>query len=157
MATIDYKEMLHEDTVFLDLNASDRKELFTKIGARMKKLGYVKDSYVDALNKREEEFPTGLMTKYLPIALPHVDPEHINKPFIAAVKNSKPVHMLQMGSNEDMEAQYFFFLGITDSSHQVILLQKFMKLLQDERFADQLKAAKTSKEMYEYLKKEFIG
>ncbi|MFR0586592.1 PTS sugar transporter subunit IIA [Lactobacillus porci] len=157
MTAIDYEEMLHEDTIFLDVDANNRKELFAEVGARMKKLGYVKDSYVDALNQREEEFPTGLMTKYLPIALPHVDPEHINKPFIAAVRNNKPVHMLQMGSNEDMESQYFFFLGITDSSHQVILLQKFMKLLQDKTFADTLQNIKTPQEMFEFLKKSFLG
>ena len=157
MSAINYKDMLHKETIFLDIDAKDSDQLFEQVGARLKDLGYAKDSYVEALKSREKEFPTGLVTKYLPIALPHVDPENINKPFIAAVRNSQPIHMLQMGSNEDMEAQYFFFLGITDSSHQVVLLQKFMQLLQDKKFADEL-TSQTSKEgMYDFLTEAFIG
>jgi PTS system galactitol-specific IIA component len=94
MTDINYKEMLHEDTIFLTIDANDRDDLFEQIAERLNKLGYVKDSYAEALKKREDEFPTGLVTKYLSIALPHVDPENINKPFIAAVKNAKPIHML---------------------------------------------------------------
>lgn len=157
MSEINYNDMLHKDTIFLDINAKDSDELFEQVGERLKKLGYAKDTYIDALKKREKEFPTGLVTKFLPIALPHVDPENINKPFIAAVKNSKPIHMLQMGSNEDMESQYFFFLGITDSSHQVVLLQKFMQLLRDKEFADELTSKTDPGDMYGFLTKEFIG
>lgn len=157
MSEINYHEMLHQDTIFLDIDAENSDQLFEQVGSKLKQLGYAKDSYIDALKKREKEFPTGLVTKYLPIALPHVDPENINKPFIAAVKNSKPIHMLQMGSNEDMEAQYFFFLGITDSSHQVVLLQKFMQLLQDQKFADNLTSQTDPEGMYQFLTKAFIG
>lgn len=157
MSKINYKEMLHQETIFLDIDADNNDQLFEQVGARLKKLGYVKDSYVDALKKREKEFPTGLQTKFLPIALPHVDPENINKPFIAAVRNSKAIHMQQMGSNEDMTVQYFFFLGITDSSHQVILLQKFMQLLQSKDFADGLTSQKDQKGMFNFLNKAFLG
>ncbi|MBN7276396.1 PTS sugar transporter subunit IIA [Lactobacillus acetotolerans] len=157
MTDINYKEMLHEDTIFLTIDANDRDDLFEQIAERLNKLGYVKDSYAEALKKREDEFPTGLVTKYLSIALPHVDPENINKPFIAAVKNIKPIHMLQMGSNEDMKAQYFFFLGITDSSHQVVLLQKFMLLLRNKNFADELTSQTDPKKMFEFLKKAFLS
>lgn len=157
MTDINYKEMLHEDTIFLTIDANDRDDLFEQIAERLNKLGYVKDSYAEALKKREDEFPTGLVTKYLSIALPHVDPENINKPFIAAVKNAKLIHMLQMGSNEDMKAQYFFFLGITDSSHQVVLLQKFMLLLRNKNFTDELTSQTDPKKMFEFLKKAFLS
>lgn len=157
MTDINYKEMLHEDTIFLTIDANDRDDLFEQIAERLNKLGYVKDSYAEALKKCEDEFPTGLVTKYLSIALPHVDPENINKPFIAAVKNAKPIHMLQMGSNEDMKAQYFFFLGITDSSHQVVLLQKFMLLLRNKNFTDELTSQTDPKKMFEFLKKAFLS
>lgn len=155
MSGVNYEDMLHEDTIFLDIDAENSGQLFEQVGAKLESLGYAKDSYIIALKEREKEFPTGLVTKFLPIALPHVDPENINRPFIAAVKNSKSIHMLQMGSNEDMETQYFFFLGITDSSHQVILLQKFMELLRDEKFANGLTSQDNPKGMYEFLTKAF--
>ena len=99
MTTIDYKNMIQKDCIFLNLKVADRHELFEQVGEKLKRIGYVKDTYVDALNEREAEFPTGLMTKYLPISLPHVDSVNVNRAFIAVVKNDKPIHMLQMGSN----------------------------------------------------------
>jgi PTS system galactitol-specific IIA component len=62
-----------------------------------------------------------------------------------------------MGSNEDMKAQYFFFLGITDSSHQVVLLQKFMLLLRNKNFTDELTSQTDPKKMFEFLKKAFLS
>lgn len=118
-------------------------------------LGYVKSSYQVALNSREDEFPTGLITKFLPIALPHADPENVNKAFIAVARNNQEIPMLQMGSNEEMRTKYFFFLGITDSSHQVILLQKFMQLLQDKEFVDKLVSANSVDEVYSLLDEYF--
>lgn len=153
--SLDYKNMLHKDTIFLDVDVNNRDELFATISSKLEDLGYVKSSYSNALSTREDEFPTGLITKYLPIALPHADPENVNEAFIAVVKNSKKIHMLQMGTNEDLEAQYFFFLGITDSSHQVILLQKFMQLLQDKNFVDSLVAVTNENDMFNLLSKFF--
>ena len=59
------------------------------------------------------------------------------------------------GLNEPMQAQYFFFLGITDSKNQVILLQKFMKLLQDQEFVAGLTNISAENEMFEFLQREF--
>ena len=86
MTTIDYKNMIQKDCIFLNLKVADRHELFEQVGEKLKRIGYVKDTYVDALNEREAEFPTGLMTKYLPISLPHVDSVNVNRAFIAVVK-----------------------------------------------------------------------
>lgn len=155
MTTIDYKNMIQKDCIFLNLKDADRHELFEQVGEKLKHIGYVKDTYVDALNEREAEFPTGLMTKYLPISLPHVDSVNVNRAFIAVVKNDKPIHMLQMGSNEDMQCEYFFFLGITDSSHQVILLQKFMQLLRDKSFVDRLICINNVDDMFEFMQEKF--
>lgn len=54
-----------------------------------------------------------------------------------------------------MRTKYFFFLGITDSLHQVILLQKFMQLLQDKEFVDKLVSANSVDEVYSLLDEYF--
>ena len=102
--------MLHRELIFLDENSNNREELFESISHKLMDLGYVKSSYQVALNSREDEFPTGLITKFLPIALPHADPENVNKAFIAVARNNQEIPMLQMGSNEEMRTKYFFFL-----------------------------------------------
>lgn len=156
MNTINYQQMLHSNTIFLDIHADDRNSLFDQISFLLQKRGYVKNSYSNALKERENAFPTGLSTKYLPIALPHTEPINIKKPFIAMVKNDYPVEMLQMGTNEVIKVQFFFFLGITKSSHQVILLQKFMQLLKKQGFSEGLQKINSSSKMYQFLTKAFL-
>lgn len=156
MNTINYQQMLHSDTIFLDMHADNRNSLFDQVSFLLQKKGYVKNSYTNVLKERENAFPTGLSTKYLTIALPHTDPVNIEKPFIAMVKNDHPVEMLQMGTNEAIKVQVFFFLGITKSSSQVILLQKFMQLLKKQDFSEGLQKINSSSKMYQFLTKAFL-
>lgn len=84
-----YKDMLNQDLIFLDVSATDRHDLFHQIAAKLKAQGYVKDSYEDALNRREDEFPTGIVFPLINVMLPHADPENVNKAFLAIVKIKK--------------------------------------------------------------------
>ena len=63
--------------------------------------------------------------------------------------------MLQMGYNTEEQASTFFFLGITKSDDQLILLQKFMALIQDKDFTTQFSQITDTKEMFNYLSEKF--
>ncbi|MBA1394797.1 PTS sugar transporter subunit IIA, partial [Lactobacillus sp. XV13L] len=107
--------------------------------------------------KREDEFPTGLETQYLPIALPHANPENVNKAFIAVVKTKKEIVMKQMGTDEEMSTRNFFFLGIVKEKQelQVKLLQRFMQLMNDKNFVDGFKRLDEPAKVYKYLVDRF--
>jgi len=92
---MDYKEMLKPDLVFLNVDEKDRKGLYKNIASKLLKLGYVKESYEKALNKREDEFPTGVVSEHISIALPHANPENINKPFVCVVTTKAPIEIQQ--------------------------------------------------------------
>jgi PTS system galactitol-specific IIA component len=70
---------------------------------------------------------------------------------MAIVKNAQPVRVLQMGYNKPEDATAMFFLGITDSSQQVGLLQIFMDLLQNGKFVAKFKAINDPEAMYEFF------
>ena len=70
---------------------------------------------------------------------------------MAIVKNAQPVRVLQMGYNEPEDATAMFFLGITDSSQQVGLLQIFMDLLQDKAFVAKFKETTDPEAMYQFF------
>lgn len=152
---MDYKEMLQPDLVFLNVDAKSRTDLYNKIADNLMKLGYVKDTYEAALNKREDEFPTGVVSEHISIALPHANPENINKPFVAVVTTKDPIEMLQMGYNTKEEAKTFFFLGIQHSDDQLVLLQRFMALIQDKDFVDDFESISDESEMYQYITEKF--
>lgn len=152
---MDYKEMLKPELVFLNVDEKDRKGLYKNIASKLLKLGYVKESYEEALNKREDEFPTGVVSEHISIALPHANPENINKPFVCVVTTKTPIEILQMGYNTKENADTFFFLGIQHSNDQLTLLQKFMSLIQNRDFVDDFQSISDESEMYQYIQNEF--
>ena len=55
--------MLNEELIYLDMPYSTQNELFEEMSKKFLELGYVNEEYLDALKKREEEFPTGIKTQ----------------------------------------------------------------------------------------------
>ena len=108
----------------------------------------VKTGYAAALAKREEEFPTGLMTKNFNIAIPHANPENINSPFIYILRLTKPITVKQMADKEKIKVKDVFILGIKDGQKQVNVLAALMNLFVNDAFAKDFLAATTSKEIY---------
>ncbi|QXG58505.1 PTS sugar transporter subunit IIA [Lacticaseibacillus casei] len=152
---MDYSTMIHKDLIFLNEDAADRKRLFRDVAKKIQAAGYVKDTYEAALNRREDAFPTVIVFPEISVMLPHADPVNVNRPFMAIVKNAQPIRVLQMGYNEPEDATAMFFLGITDSSQQVGLLQIFMDLLQNGKFVAKFKAINDPEAMYEFFVNTF--
>ena len=90
MSSVD-TSLFKTDLVFFDFEARDRFELFEKLGAVLKEKGYIADTWLEAIEARERDYPTGLAFENISVAIPHVDPEHLIKPYIAIVKPKEPV------------------------------------------------------------------
>lgn len=144
------KELLITGNKQFTFNASSFDELVDQI-AKVLSDEYVKDSYAEAVKAREQEFPTGLKTQNLNIGIPHTDPDHILKPFVFFAKNESKIDIRQMGDNEPMESEYFFFLGIKDSKSQVGLLSELMELFMNEDFVEKLTKANDIEEIINAL------
>ncbi|GBG95690.1 galactitol-specific PTS system IIA component [Ligilactobacillus salitolerans] len=152
-----YSELFDKDLIFLQVEANDRNDLYQKVADKLAEQGLVKESFLPALIKREDEFPTGVITQYLPIVLPHANPENVNQPFIAVVQTQNEIRVQQMGTNEDELARNFFFLGIVKETQdlQVKLLQRFMQLMNNQEFVMDFKKIDKPADMYDYLINNF--
>lgn len=133
------KQMFQPELIDLNVTAQDEDKLFECIAERLQLAGYVNNGYLEGIKTREKGFPTGLITEYLNIALPHSDTEYIEKPFIYVVRTTNPIRVKQMGDNQEMEVRDLFFLGIKEPSKQVGLLQELMVLFQNETFVSEYK------------------
>ncbi|WP_311407298.1 PTS sugar transporter subunit IIA [Liquorilactobacillus uvarum] len=153
----DFEKLFNKELIFIDVEAVDRTELFRKVAEKLLRKGYVEESYFEALNRREDEFPTGIVTENLPIALPHANPENVKKPFIAIIKTKNLIHVEQMGIGEDEETRDFFFLGIVKETQdlQVKLLQRFMQLMNDGNFVKNYKESSSPTDIYNYFIEKF--
>jgi len=152
---MEFYEMFKEELVSINVEVDSEEQLFSYVAKRLKEGRYVKDSYLEGITKREEEFPTGLITKNLNIALPHSDPEHIREPFIYVVRINNNVTVKQMGDNQEMKVKDFFFLGIKEPSGQVGVLQSLMNLFMNDDFVKEYIEAQSQEEIFNTIKKYF--
>ncbi len=133
------------ELVYFDFEAADRLDFFKKLGDDLMSKGYIKDSWYEGITTREENYPTGLPFETISAALPHVDPEHLNKPYIAVIKPKQPIAFEGMGGIEEgVEAEIIINLGLTNHAEdQVTVLQALMNLFLDEGAVEKLKAQDT--------------
>lgn len=149
---MDINEMLQIDLIDVNLRAETKEELFELVGKDLEVKGFVNKNYIEGIKKREKEFPTGLITKNLNIALPHSETEYVEKPFIYIVKlQNSSLTFNQMGDNQEMEVSDFFFLGIKDPSKQVQLLSYLMDLFSDDNFINDYKNTTEKEKIYELI------
>ena len=142
------KELFQPELIDLQVQANSEEELYAVIAERLLELGYVYSDYLTGITLRERNFPTGLITQHLNIALPHSDTEYVKKPFIYIVRLKQPVIVRQMGDNQEMLVKDIFFLGIKEPTKQVGLLQLLITLFQEEAFMEALQNVEESEAMY---------
>lgn len=146
------KDMIIKELIALDYEVADQKEFFEKTADKLYKLGYVKDSYADALKEREANYPTALPVQPYPVAIPHADIEHIIKPFIMPVRLKNPIDWREMANNDVVhQVQFIFVLGFLKSDEHIELLQVLVDNFQDPELMDKLVHATTVDEYYELV------
>ncbi len=148
MSAVD-TDLFTPDLVFFDFEASDRAEFFTKLGEELSARGYIKDTWFDAITEREKNYPTGLACQAIKVAIPHTDPEHLEKPYIAVIKPAKPVVFDAMaGMGDPVPAELIVNLGLLQHAEgQVAVLQALMGIFMDEGACAEVMAQDTPEGM----------
>lgn len=146
--------MLHEDLVFLNYKATNLENLIRDFSQILYTKGYVKESYASALLSREQQFPTGLNTPGINIAMPHTYPEHVNKPAILVATLDNPIAFHEMGNNNNtVQAKLIFMLAVTDPKGHLEILSKLMSIFSQEDKLLDLYNSSQPKEIIDKLNK----
>ena len=154
MSTVD-TGLFTPELVFFDFEAKDRFEFFSKMSEILVEKGYVKDTWLDAILTREKNYPTGLQFEHIAVALPHVDPENLVKPYIAVIKPKEPIVFEGMaGIGGDVPAELIVNLGLlAHAEGQVAVLQALMGVFMDEASVADITAQTTPEGMVETMRK----
>ena len=154
MSTVD-TGLFTPELVFFDFEAKDRFEFFSKMSEILVEKGYVKDTWLDAILTREKNYPTGLQFEHIAVALPHVDPENLIKPYIAVIKPKEPIVFEGMaGIGGDVPAELIVNLGLlAHAEGQVAVLQALMGVFMDEASVADITAQTTPEGMGETMRK----
>ncbi|MBF0840390.1 PTS sugar transporter subunit IIA [Staphylococcus lentus] len=148
MALNDY---FKEELIFFIENQNKEKVLDT-MAYKLCEKGYVKESYPEAVVKREIIYPTGLASENYGVAIPHTDTWHVNEPTICISILKEPIKFIEMGSKDDyINVNMIFMLAMKEPEKQIELLQFIIELIQNEKILAQLKECETSKEVMNIL------
>ena len=83
-----------------ELEADTAQQAFEKIAQWGDGTGLFKSTWLEAVIKRESEFPTGLPT-LIPVAIPHTDSVHVNADGVGFFKLKNPIEFGEMGSLDE--------------------------------------------------------
>lgn len=153
---MDSNQVISADLIITQLEVMDSQEIIQALGDKLLTFGYVKESYVPAVIKREGIFPTGLPLGDINVAIPHTDVEHVNNPAIAMATLARPVFFGNMGDpGEMLEVSIVFLLAMKEPHAQVNLLQNLVETFQNPEVLEFLLKAQDPKEiekiMIQYL------
>lgn len=136
--------MLNEDSLKIigektDKEFIDNYDAINQTAKILLNKGLVKESYIEAIKKREESFPTGLEFENYGIAIPHTDPEHVINEAILINILEKPIKFEQMASEGLMtDINIIIMLAIKNKENQVPYLQALIEIFQDKEKIDKL-------------------
>ena len=143
---------LKNELILLDVEAENQFNLLEKVADNLHQLGYVKDTYKNAVIEREKVFATGLPTLMGGVAIPHTDIQHVNTPAISIARLKNPVDFVIMGDDTATFAvDLIFMLAMKEEHAQLELLQSLMGILQDEEALSFIKKAPTKEDIRKFV------
>lgn len=133
--------IINADLVCINLYAENWEEVLDELSHRLLAQGVVRDTFVEAVKQRERQYPTGLPTQEVGVAIPHADPQHVLVPAAALATLVKPVRFrLMENPEEEVDVELVIMLAVRDTKEHVGVLQRLVDAFQAPGFLRKLKA-----------------
>ena len=145
---------LDEELVFRNIKANSDKEVLAYLANQLYQKGFVKQAYIKAIQAREMEYPTGLPSTQPGVAIPHANYELVHHTTLAIATLDKPINFHNMEENASLlPTQIVIMMAIGEPHGQVEMLQKIVRIIQDEPLRKQMIAAESDVVLLNLLKK----
>jgi PTS system galactitol-specific IIA component len=152
---LNISSMINEDLILINEKSDTPKDLFMNVAEILEKKNIVKKSFCKAILSRENKFPTGINTEPINVAIPHADPEHVNKAALVIVKTQNPIPFNQMDNKDNkVNVEIVFFLIIDKKEKQSKFLSKLIIAIQNSDFLKFIKTNEDPKEIKKLVIKE---
>lgn len=146
--------ILQKELVFRNIKAKNRDEVLSFLAENLYKKGYVEKEYIQAIQEREEEYPTGLPSSKPGIAIPHANFEMVKKTTLAIATIENPVSFHNMENKQEiLPIQIIIMMAIGEPHGQVEMLQKIVGIIQDEPLRKEMVQATSDTDLLDLLKK----
>ncbi|MFE5429030.1 PTS sugar transporter subunit IIA [Peribacillus simplex] len=133
------KIIISEESIFTDLEASNKEEALRILTNSLLEQGFIHDDFYDSLLNREQNFPTGLESFDAGIAIPHTDPKHVKQDSIAVAVLEKPITFQNMvDKSMSIDVKIIFLLGLSQSTKHLNILRQIMELIKEKGALDEI-------------------
>ncbi len=144
--------MLNEKNIFLNLDVYTKQDVLKFIANKACEIDICEDEkgILSDLNKREEEFSTGIKDGF---AIPHAKSEYVKTPTILFLKTKNGI---EWGTMDDKEVNYIFALLVPKENEDNIHLKMISKLtvcLLEDEFKEFIKNCNDEKQLKDYILK----
>jgi|GEM_PF-129138 PTS system galactitol-specific IIA component len=117
------------------LPVRDRDELFAVVYQELLSRGWVRETFLAALQRREQEYPTGLDFGAFAVAVPHIDLEHVRRSALVIALTDQPVTFQAMDdASRPLRCRLAIFPVLAAAEHQVTFLSAVVTALQQPGF-----------------------
>lgn len=148
-------EELKNSLIITGLDVQSDQDIMVQVGGALVREGYARESYVEALAKREREFPTGLDVDGVGVAIPHTDVSHVIKAGIAIAVLNNPVTFVQMGTDDEtVEVRLVFMLAVVNPDKHIDQLQRILAIIQDTRVLNKILEVNRADQIIEIIKEK---
>lgn len=145
-------EGILKENIIVGLEADNKEDAIRKISELLTKNGHIKMAYSDDVIKREKEYPTGLPTEGVKIAIPHATSDAIIDSTIAFATLKSPVVFQNMGDeSESLDVEMIFLIANSAAAEQTVILQSLMINFSDEDVLMKLKNVQSVDEAAELI------
>lgn len=136
-------------------NALTAREVFEQFNSKLLAENYVTEGFLNAIEKREEVYPTGIVTKKMNIAVPHIDAKYSKCNALIIIRAKRKLVFKRMDNPVDnLDVKLIFLLIIKNSKLQVNALSELTKIWQNDELMEYIYRSKDLKEVIEQMERE---
>ncbi|MEA5026091.1 MAG: PTS sugar transporter subunit IIA [Erysipelotrichaceae bacterium] len=144
---------LLEKGFYFKCHVDDSSELYTYINQVLVDSEYVDERFLQAIQKREQDFPTGIKTAKMGIALPHVDADYIKANALLICTLDPAVEFRRMDDvKTKIDVWIAFILLIKDPHIHIDAISQLTSVWQSERILQSIYQASTKAEVMKIIR-----
>ena len=148
-----FEEMIKEELVFTQKNFKSGREVISFLSKQLQEKKFVRENFLNAVLKREEEHPTGLYLGKINVAIPHTEIEYVKRAGIAIATLKQPVVFGKMDEPEEkISVHIVFLIAVTDPKGYVKFLAKLTSSFSNKSFIQSIYSGRNSAEVTELLR-----
>ncbi len=142
------KTLLDEKDIFIDKQFENTDSYFQFVCQNLEQESKIDSKYLESIKEREKNFPTGLKTGNICVAIPHTDYQHSKTTQLVVTTLKTPLKFHQMDDpNSYCDVNIIIQILFDTPEKQLSLLKNLMKLIQNQDFLQNIKNAKDKKQI----------